>query len=78
MARDPWARIARIVTKHTRRAVARADRAQDRRLHAKSQAQRRQDRQAAVLDQAFERGKASGAREANRLARVKSRLVAEE
>ena len=70
MARDPWARIARIVTKHTRRAVARADRTQARRLHAESQAQRRQARQARVLAQAYERGKASGAREANRRAKV--------
>ena len=71
MARDPWARIARIVTKHTRRAVAKSDRAQDRRLHAKSQVKARESRQARVLDEAYERGKSRGAREANRLAKVK-------
>ena len=73
MARDPWVRIARSLAKSTRRAIARANRAQDRSLHAESKAQvvqTRKDRLSVLKDHAYQRGKAAGAREAQRPAKV--------
>ena len=73
MARDPWVRIARLLAKSTRRAVASAHRAQDRSLHAESQAQalqKRKDRLSLLKDHAYQRGRAAGAKEAERSARV--------
>ncbi len=75
MARAPWVRTARLLAKLTRRAVTRADRTRDRSLHAESHGEARdarQARQTALQQLAFERGRAKGAREADRLAKVKA------
>ena len=73
MARDPWVRIARLLAKSTRRAIASAHRAQARSFHAESQAQAvqdRKDRLSVLKDHAYQRGKTHGAREAQRAAKV--------
>ena len=74
MARDPWTRIARQLTKLTRGAVARADRSHNRSVDAESQAQavqERKDRLSTLKAHAYERGRVRGAKEAERSAKVK-------
>ena len=74
MARDPWVRIARLLAKSTRRAIASAHRTQARSLHAESKAQalqERKDRLSVLKDHVYQRGRAAGAKEAERSAKVK-------